>query len=152
QDCLSRIAEAAWRMDRLIQDLLHYSRLSRTQITLERTDPGDIAKSILKTMDREIQSRNARVLVDEPLPGMRADRVLLSQALTNLLSNAIKFVPPGVAPEIRICAEAADGKVRLSVLDNGIGIAPEHHGRIFKIFERLHSDAEYPGMGIGLAL
>jgi signal transduction histidine kinase len=151
-DCLSRIGRAACRMDRLIQDLLHYSRLSRSQITLEPTDLKETLTSILDAMDPEIRGRNARVVVEEPLPGIRADRILLQQALTNLLSNAIKFVPPGVAPEIRIRAETADGTVRLSVIDNGIGIAPEHQIRIFRIFERLHAATDYPGVGIGLAL
>jgi PAS domain S-box-containing protein len=151
-DCLSRIRRAACRMDLLIQDLLHYSRLSRSQITLEPTDLKEVLASILESMDAEIRGRNARVVVEEPLPGIRADRILLRQALTNLVSNAIRFVPPGVAPEVRIRADAANGAVRLSVIDNGIGIAPEHHARIFRIFERLHAVSQYPGVGIGLAL
>ncbi|HVE43303.1 MAG TPA: ATP-binding protein [Planctomycetota bacterium] len=151
-DCLSRIGRAACRMDGLIQDLLRYSRLSHSEITLEPTDVKEALTSILDEMDSEIRSRNARILVEEPLPGIRADRILLQQALTNLISNAIKFMPPGVAPEVRIRAEAADGTVRLSVIDNGIGIAPEHQVRIFRIFERLHAATDYPGVGIGLAL
>jgi PAS domain S-box-containing protein len=151
-DCLSRIGQAACRMDRLIQDLLHYSRLSRSEISLERTDLQEVLTSILEAMDSEIQGRNARVLVEEPLPGIRADRILLEQALTNLVSNALKFMPPGAAPEVRIRAGVSNGTVRLSVIDNGIGIAPEHQARLFRIFERLHAETEYPGVGIGLAL
>ncbi len=151
-DCLSRIGRAACRMDGLIQDLLRYSRLSRSEITLEPTDLKQVLTFILDEMDPEIRARNARILVEEPLPGIRADRILLQQALTNLLSNAIKFMPPGAAPEVRIRAEAADGNVRLSVIDNGIGIAPEHQIRIFRVFERLHAATDYPGVGIGLAL
>jgi signal transduction histidine kinase len=76
----------------------------------------------------------------------------LAQVLANLVANAIKFVPPERTPDVRIQAEPRDGRVRLWVEDNGIGIALEHHERIFRVFERLHRAAEYPGTGIGLAI
>jgi signal transduction histidine kinase len=72
--------------------------------------------------------------------------------LTNLLSNAIKFTGPGVDPEVRVRAEASGDAVRIWVEDNGIGIAREHHERIFRVFERLHLQERYPGTGIGLAI
>jgi len=72
--------------------------------------------------------------------------------LVNLLANGIKFVPSDRAPEVRVRADARDGRVRLWVEDNGIGIAPEHHERIFRVFERLHPATNYPGTGIGLAI
>jgi len=70
----------------------------------------------------------------------------------NLITNAIRFVPPEVKPNINISAEVRDEVVRLWVEDNGIGIGPEHHERIFHIFERLHGIESYPGTGIGLAI
>jgi signal transduction histidine kinase len=70
----------------------------------------------------------------------------------NLVSNAIKFVPPGVVPLVRIRAQRENGFVRLYVMDNGIGIKPQHHERIFEVFERLHGIEAYPGTGIGLAI
>jgi PAS domain S-box-containing protein len=152
QSYVNRISEAALRMDLLIQDLLHYSRLSRSQIRLEPVDLRAIAQSVLTSLEREIETRGAQVTIEEPLPDLLGDRILLVQVLTNLLSNALKFVAPGVRPVIRIRAERRDGTVRVWVIDNGIGVAAEHQERIFKIFERLNSATDYPGTGIGLAL
>jgi signal transduction histidine kinase len=78
--------------------------------------------------------------------------VLLSQAITNLVSNAVKFVAPGTSPRVRLWSENRGERIRLWVEDNGIGIAPEHHPRLFKVFERLHGRDVYPGTGIGLAI
>jgi signal transduction histidine kinase len=72
--------------------------------------------------------------------------------LTNLLGNACKFVAPGVKPVIAVAAEIRAQTVHVSITDNGIGIAPEHHDRIFNVFERLHGQETYAGTGIGLAL
>ena len=72
--------------------------------------------------------------------------------LTNLVSNAIKFVPAGVEPTANIRAETQNGRVRLWVEDNGIGIAPDLHPKLFQVFERLVKPEEYPGTGIGLAI
>jgi signal transduction histidine kinase len=76
----------------------------------------------------------------------------LAQAVANLLSNAVKFVAPGTRPRVRVWAEESEGWVRLWVEDNGIGIAPDDHERIFRVFERLHGVDVYPGTGIGLAI
>jgi len=73
------------------------------------------------------------------------------QMLVDLISNSLKFVAPGVKPCVRIWTERRDAWVRLWIQDNGIGIASEHHQRIFRVFERLHSSEQYPGTGIGLA-
>ena len=83
---------------------------------------------------------------------MLGHRATLGQVVGNLVSNAIKFIPKGVAPQVRIRAEDQGEFVRLWVEDNGIGIAPEHQQRIFRIFERLHGVETYPGTGIGLAI
>ncbi len=87
-----------------------------------------------------------------PLPRVFADRVGLFQILTNLLSNALKFVEPGRAPAIRIRAETGPVFTRLWIADNGIGVPPRHHEKIFQLFERLQGADEYPGSGVGLAL
>jgi signal transduction histidine kinase len=99
-----------------------------------------------------VKESGADIQVDGTLPGVVANPTLLTQALANLLSNAIKFVPPGVRPAVRISAQDNGTHVRLSVKDNGIGIAPEHRDRIFHIFERLHPPEKYSGTGIGLAI
>ncbi len=76
----------------------------------------------------------------------------LVQALTNLISNAVKFHEAGVQPKVEVSAIRNGNRVRILVRDNGIGIAPEHHERIFQVFERLHGQEEYSGTGIGLAI
>jgi signal transduction histidine kinase len=76
----------------------------------------------------------------------------LIQCLSNLLDNALKFVPSGTTPDIRIESEINGARVRVSVMDNGIGIAPEHHASLFKLFGRLHPSHSYAGTGLGLAI
>jgi signal transduction histidine kinase len=78
---------------------------------------------------------------------------LLAQCISNLLNNAIKFVAPGTTPRVEISAEAMDGDwIRVCLKDNGIGIAPEDHDRVFRLFERIHAATEYEGTGIGLTI
>ena len=99
-----------------------------------------------------VRDSHAQVEVEGPLPPVIGHRPTLVQVVTNLLSNAVKFVPPGVPPKVRVRAERRGELVRLWVEDNGIGLAPEHRDRIFKVFERLHGEETYPGTGIGLAI
>lgn len=152
QDYARRIAEAARRMDKLVQDLLEYSRLTRAEIPIERVDLGALVSEVLKGMEGEIHERKAQVMVDESLPVVQGHRVTLDQVLTNLISNATKFVAPGVLPRVQVRKELRDDGVRLWIEDNGIGIPQEQHQRIFGVFEHLHKQEEYPGTGIGLAI
>jgi signal transduction histidine kinase len=150
RDYLRRLEDEARRMDGLIHDLLAYSRLAYADLELRPVEPGPLLTEILGTMADEIQASGAEITLLKPFPGVMADRLLLSQALTNLLSNAIKFVPPGVPPRVRVGFDPLEGWVRLWVEDNGVGIAPSDQGRLFRVFERL--SGEYPGTGIGLAI
>jgi len=150
RDYLRRIEEEARRMDALIHDLLAYSRLAYADLALRRLDPGPLLTEIIGQMSEELRARRAEITRLEPFPAVMADRVLLSQALTNLLSNAIKFVPPGVSPRVRVGFDALEGRIRLWVEDNGIGISASDRPRLFRVFERL--SGEYPGTGIGLAI
>ena len=152
QDYARRILEAGKRMDAMVQDLLEYSRLARQELVLEDVDLGDLARQVLAAMGPELQERGAEVAVEGPLPVARAHRATLAQAVTNLVQNAAKFVRPGGTARVRISAAERGDRVVLSIRDNGIGIAPEHHERIFGVFQRLHGDAKYPGTGIGLAI
>ncbi len=171
RDYAQRIGSAASRMDTLINELLTYSRLSRTDLRLQPISLTTVVAEALAELEAEIQENNALVRVEESLPEVIGHRTTLVQVLTNLLANAIKFVTPGVQPQIRVWAEElfqageAGGQgrqdegnnfecrwVRLWVEDNGIGIAPEHQQRIFRVFERLHGVDVYPGTGIGLAI
>lgn len=152
RDFARRIAAAAERLDALIQDLLTYSRLTHLEVRMERVPLEEVVGQVLRDLGGEIRERKAQVRVREGLPAVRAHRVMLTQVVVNLVSNAIKFVGRGVEPRVEIRAEPRDGRVRLWVEDNGIGIAPEHHERIFRMFERLNRQEDYPGTGIGLAI
>ena len=152
QGFANRIVNSAKRMDELIQDLLSYNRFSREQITLAAVKLEAALDEALKQCDLQVREKKAEIRVETPLSDVWAHKGVLVQLLVNLLSNGLKFVAPGVKPSVRIWSEEGDVWVRLSIQDNGIGIAAEHHQRIFRVFERLHSAEQYPGTGIGLAI
>jgi signal transduction histidine kinase len=151
-DYARRVVDAAERMDGLIQDLLAYSRLSRDALRREAVDLRPIVADAQRGLEQEAQKRSAVIEVIEPLGQVIADRAALRQVVTNLLSNAIKFVAPTVTPKVRVWTERRGRVSRLWIEDNGIGIDPRYHGRIFRVFERLHGVETYPGTGIGLAI
>lgn len=152
QDYARRIATAAGRMDTLIQELLAYSRLGRTRITLGPVSLAAVVETAVAQCEAELDRTQAHLEVVAPLPEVIGHRSTLVQVVLNLLTNALKFVAPGVMPRVRVWAEPRGERVRLWVEDNGIGIAPEHQGQIFRVFERLHGIESYPGTGIGLAI
>lgn len=152
QDYTRRVIAAAQRMDALIQDLLSYSRLSRTPISTEIVALETILERVLSTFAQEIKKREATIEVKSPLPSVLAHATTLEFVLSNLISNALKFTASDVRPHVRIWAEARGVSVRCCVADNGIGIAPEYHDRIFRVFERLHGTESFSGTGIGLAI
>lgn len=152
RDHAERILRATVRMDRLISDLLAYSRLTRENLTLVRAPLEHVVDEALALLRGDIEESGALVEVDRELPAVEADPAVLTRVVMNLVANALKFVEPGVRPELRLGATTQGGWVRLSVSDNGIGIAPEHRERIFQPLERLHGVERYPGTGIGLAI
>ncbi|MBD2106508.1 CHASE3 domain-containing protein [Nodosilinea sp. FACHB-13] len=153
---IASIMEDAAQMNGLISDLLNYSRLTRTQISLQPTKLAEVVEDALKQLTAQIQEKQAQIEVAAALPGVMAHRSTLIQAVTNLIGNAIKFVEPTTQPQIDIFAEETyhNGRrwIRMWIVDNGIGIAPEHQERVFRVFERLHGAESYPGTGIGLAI
>jgi len=148
----ARISEAARRMDTLINDLLRYGRLGHVEITLAGTDLEQAVRRVLCYLTDRIKATGAEIKVIGPLASVQGNATLLEHVLCTLLDNAIKFVNPGTRPVIQIWTEQRDGNVRLCVRDNGIGIEPQYHQRIFRPFERLHSPQAYEGTGIGLAI
>jgi signal transduction histidine kinase len=148
QGLLRRICAAANRMDRLIVDVLAYSRIMRAELKLSNVDMEQLIAGILEN-DAALRER-AEVVVQRPLAAVFGNATMLTQVFSNLLDNAAKFVAPGVKPQIHVSSENRGGSVRLYVRDNGVGIAPEYHKKIFGIFQRL--DASAPGTGIGLAI
>lgn len=153
---IDSIIDDAVQMNGLISDLLDYSRLTRTQINLQPTELNEVVGEALKQSAAQIKEKQAQINVAAALPQVMAHRSTLIQAVANLIGNGIKFVAPTTQPQIDIFAEETyqDGGrwIRLWVVDNGIGIAPEHQERIFRVFERLHGAESYPGTGIGLAI
>jgi signal transduction histidine kinase len=152
QDYAQRIVAASHRMDLLIQDLLAYSRLSRTEVRLDAVKVESVVDDVCAQLATELKDRGAEISVDRPLARVMAHRTVFGQILANLLTNAVKFVSPTTLPRIRIWTDIRSDWVRLWVEDNGIGILPEHRERIFRAFERLHGVEQYPGTGIGLAI
>ena len=148
----SRIIESSQYMDRLLHDLLDYSRLSQHEIRTGPVNVETILEEVLHQFQSEITERNARIDVTRPLATAIADTSTLKQILSNLISNALKFVKGGQTPNVHIYTEAKDGHVRLWVEDSGIGIEQEHREKIFGLFNRLHGAEEFPGTGIGLAI
>ncbi len=142
--------DGATRMQKLIQDLLTYSRLSTTAREFEPAPMGAVLTCALDNMMNAVKESQA-VITHDRLPTVRGDAQQLAQVFQNLLSNAIKFSGNG-PPRIHISARRATDEWRFSVQDHGIGIDPQYAGRIFVIFQRLHTRAEYPGTGIGLAI
>jgi PAS domain S-box-containing protein len=152
RDYLQRIIRSASRMDTIIQDLLAYSRLTRSDMQLVELPLEDVVSDVLANHQAAIRQSGATVVVERPLPHVCADSTGLFQAISNLVANALKFHRPDRPPSIRLRTERTDHGIRLWVEDEGIGIDPRHHEQIFKLFERLHSQTEYPGTGIGLSL
>jgi PAS domain S-box-containing protein len=151
RELLRRILRSGTRMDRLIQDLLTYSRISRRELTLEPVSLDRLVREVVLQYPA-LHPEHADIEIASPLPDVIAHEPSLTQVVSNLLSNAVKFVAPGVRPHTRVHAELRESRARLWVEDNGIGIKPEYRSRLFRMFERVHPEQNYEGTGIGLAI
>ncbi|MCS6819346.1 MAG: PAS domain S-box protein [Chitinophagales bacterium] len=140
----------AKRMQRLIQDLLNYSRINTRPKPFTEINLNDLLHVVLKNIETTIQANNVIIEI-QPLPVVIGDSNQLMQLFQNLIDNAIKFVR-GHQPVVKIGVEEKDAFWQFSIEDNGIGIEEEFKEKIFQIFQRLHSEAEFPGTGIGLAI
>jgi signal transduction histidine kinase len=145
-----RIAKNAEKMDRLTQDVLALSRLTRSEIRLEVLNLDVVLADLIEQYP-DLAAARGRIEVCAPLGRVLGHGPSLTQCVTNLLQNALKFVPAGREPRVRVFSERRDGRLRLSIQDNGVGIDPTHHKRIFGIFERA-APVAVPGTGIGLAI
>ncbi len=151
KDYLGRIKAAAARLDRLIVDLLSYTRISRDESPLQPLDLDKIVRDIIAA-DPQLQPPAAHIRLDGPLPKVLGRDSALNQVITNLLGNAAKFVRPGETPAIRIWSETRDTRVRLWVEDQGLGIPENQREKIFNMFVQLNEPAQYGGTGVGLAI
>ncbi|MBO6919503.1 MAG: hypothetical protein JJ858_13815 [Rhizobiaceae bacterium] len=140
------------RMGNIIDDTLQYARANEETTIDEAVDSNAIMREILNDLNGEISSANADVQVDE-LPLIKGNPVLVRTLLQNLVSNAIKFRAANRTPIIKLTSDdAEDGYCEIRIEDNGIGIDPRYHHKIFKQFEKLHTYNEYPGTGLGLSV
>ncbi|MGD2063478.1 MAG: PAS domain S-box protein, partial [Nitrospirota bacterium] len=142
--------DGARRMQRLIQDLLKYSRVGTHGQEPSPVAAEEVLVGVLANLRMTVEETGA-VITHDPLPELVADEGQIAQLLQNLIANAMKFHGPS-PPRIHLTVEARDEHWLFAVRDNGIGIDPDQSGRLFQIFQRLHTRDEYPGSGIGLAV
>jgi PAS domain S-box-containing protein len=149
-DYIEYAVDGANRMQRLINDLLSYSRITTRGSAPVPVDMNAALGEALGNLYVSI-SESSALVTNDTLPMVTADYTQLVQVFQNLISNAVKF-HGDKPPRIHVSAEKADGEWKISVRDNGIGIEARYFDRIFVIFQRLHSADKYQGTGIGLAL
>jgi PAS domain S-box-containing protein len=143
--------DGARRMQELINDLLTYSRAGTQALQLQSVDTSQLVDRVVSDLASAIAEAGASVTRDT-LPAVTGDATQLRQVFQNLIANGIKFHGPNGAPRVHISATQKPGSWTFSVSDNGIGIEPQYQERIFALFQRLHTRADYPGTGIGLAI
>jgi light-regulated signal transduction histidine kinase (bacteriophytochrome) len=150
QEFIGYAVDGARRMQTLIQDLLAYARVDTRGRPLEPVDCERVLETAMANLKLAIEESHA-VVEHERLPIVEGDVVQLTQVFQNLIGNAIKF-RSSAPPRINIGAQRNNGEWLFQVKDNGIGINPKNFGRIFVLFQRLHTRQEYPGTGMGLAI
>lgn len=163
---LKRIEDAAKRMSLLVQELLAFSRISTDQQIHDTVDINDVIDQVIDDLEIKI-SETKTVVRRENMPVLKGNRIQLTQLFSNLVSNAIKFSRSDIAPIVSMTCARIDFQqlaagihpirqaaqyYQIDVKDNGIGFDPQYADRIFQIFQRLHSRAEFEGTGIGLAI
>jgi PAS domain S-box-containing protein len=145
------IVDGADRMRNLIDALLAYSRITRRGEALKTVDMNAAFSAAVSNLSASIREVNATVAKDD-LPEVLGDETQLAQLLQNLIGNGMKYRKADVPPRIEVFSRREDNEYVFSVRDNGIGIESKYYEQVFQIFQRLHSHAEYPGTGIGLAI
>ena len=145
------IVQASERMGHLIDDLLTYSRLGQTGVQLEPVSLAGVLADLAKDLKGHMDELHGTISIVEGLPEVTGDRTLLRQIFTNLLENAFKYHKEGFPSQVEVTYQLDGNHVIVRVNDNGIGIPAEYQDKIFNIFQRLHSEEEYAGTGIGLA-
>ncbi|MEM1089030.1 MAG: ATP-binding protein [Pseudomonadota bacterium] len=150
---LERCHQTTGRMNQLIEDVMSYTRVSGTEVDKQSLDLAIVVNDVIDDLAQQIQVSGATVSAGK-LPRVVGVASQLRILFQNLIGNGLKYVAPGVAPKIEIAIGGTEGSREcvIDVKDNGIGIDPEDHGRIFGMFKRLHLASEYSGTGIGLAL
>jgi len=150
-DFIEFIVEGATRMQKLINDLLSYSRISINDKQLNATDCNSVLRDVLRNLELAIEDSDGQISYDT-LPMVAADRSQVVQLFQNLIGNALKFRKADVTPHVKILTAEEGDYIRFTFEDNGIGIGEQYKDRIFTLFQRLHGRNEYDGTGIGLAI
>lgn len=147
--CFRLITDNAKRMASLIDHLLEFSRLGRTQLISEALDMDGLVQAAWGEVS---PGSSASLVLDGPLPTAQGDPTLVGQVWSNLLANAVKFCAPRTQPQVRVWAEGVDHDAVYHVEDNGVGFDPRFLPKLFGVFERLHRQDEFEGSGVGLAI
>ena len=146
------ISEAVKRGGVLIDDLLSFSRMGRTQMAKTQVDLDALMREVIKEFDAETQGRTIDWRIAD-LPVVAADHAMLRVALVNLMSNALKFTQPRARAKIEVgCLPGEETEITVFVRDNGVGFDMKYAAKLFSVFERLHDVDEFEGTGIGLAI
>lgn len=148
---LDTIVRAGGRLHQLIEDVLKYSRIGREDLKLRPVALAELVPRIIEEYPN-INQANPALTLHQPLHSVMASEPLLAQCLANLFGNAVKFVEPGTRPRIDVRTEQRNGDVRLWIEDNGVGIPPTEHEKIFALFTRGSAPAQVEGTGVGLAI
>ncbi len=153
RDYLTRMQNAAGRMQLLINDLLSLSRAGTRRQMFASVDLNNVTKAVLSDLEIRIEQLGATVNVGS-LPTIEADAVQLTQLIQNLVGNALKFHKKNESPVVTVSSKVLleEGTCELTIADNGIGFDEKYLDRIFQVFQRLHGRAEYEGTGVGLAV
>jgi PAS domain S-box-containing protein len=149
-DFIGYAVDGARRMQVLVNDILEYSRVGTRGKEFSAVDCEHILETVLANLQKTLEETGGQV-TNDPLPTVQGDETQLLQVLQNLVGNALKF-HGSEPPRVHVSAQEINGAWRFAVHDNGIGIEPQYSERIFMLFQRLHTRAEYPGTGIGLAI
>jgi signal transduction histidine kinase len=149
-EAIGFIRTSTQKMDRLINAILKLSREGRRAITPERLDMDGLVQGVADGLRHRVAALGAEIVIEKPLPAVIGDRLAIDQILSNLIENAVKYLKPGRPGLIRVRGRHAGGRVIIEVEDNGRGIDPKDHGRVFDLFRRSGLQ-DQPGEGIGLA-
>src|SRR5579859_3329252 len=147
---LETIAEGAQQMSRLIDALLHFSRMGRAEMRHEKVDMAQLVEEARRELHRDIEGRDIEWRIGE-LPEARGDPVMLRQVIINLLDNALKYTRTRKPAKIHIGARREGDEIVYFIQDNGVGFDMKYAGKLFGVFQRLHPASEFEGTGIGLA-
>jgi PAS domain S-box-containing protein len=148
---LNIICDNVKKMDRLITDLLAFSRLSRSEINLLRPSMNSIVKAAFESNSTDEDRKKIRFILQD-LPNVPCDPSLMGQVWGNLISNAIKFTSPMIERIIEISGKREGTMVVYEIKDNGVGFNPTYKDKLFEVFQRLHKMDEFEGSGVGLAI